>query len=373
MSDTSADALAEERESLRGTVRTLLDRTSPETEVRRLMETESGYDETVWKQLSEQLGLTGLAIPEQYGGVGMTAMELAVVFEEFGRALYTGPFFATVGLAANLLLASADEAAKSEWLPKIAAGDVLATVALTEESSSWDLDSLAVTANQSGGEWRLSGSKWYVVDGGVADLILVVARADDGIGVFAVTGDADGLTREPMVTMDQTRKMARLTFAGTAAERLATPGAETVARGLQLAAVALAAENIGGAQRCLEMSAAYANERVQFGRPIGSFQAVKHKLANMLIEVEQAKSASYFAAREAGNDGEDLALAASLAKSYTSDVFVHAAADTIQIHGGIGFTWEHSAHLYFKRAKTNQLMLGSPAYHRELVADRIGI
>jgi alkylation response protein AidB-like acyl-CoA dehydrogenase len=380
LADPTGDALAQEREALRDTVRTMLERTSSEADVRRLMETETGYDETVWKQAAEGLGLTGLAIPEEYGGSGIGPLELAVVFEEMGRALYAGPFLSTVGLAANVLLASGDDAAKKEWLPGIAAGTTIATLALTEQSSAWTRDAITTTATRDGNSWKLSGAKWYVLDGHSAGLVLVVARTDDDIAVFAVAGDAAGLTREPMATMDATRKMARLTFDNVEAKPVGadTGGWDVVQRALALGAVALAAENVGGAQRCLDMSADYARERIQFGRPIGSFQAVKHRLANLLIEVEQAKSASYFAAREAASAAEtgqsgDLALAASLAKAYTGDAFFHAAADNIQIHGGIGFTWEHPAHLYFKRAKTNQLLLGSSSYHRAIVADGVGI
>jgi alkylation response protein AidB-like acyl-CoA dehydrogenase len=375
VADPTGDALAQEREALRATVRTMLERTSSEADVRRLMETETGYDEAVWTQAAEGLGLTGLAIPEEYGGSGFGLLELAVVFEELGRALYGGPFLSTVGLAANLLLASGDDAAKKEWLPGIAAGQTIATLALTEESSAWTPDAIATTATRDGGAWRLSGTKWYVLDGATADLVLVVARTDNDVAVFAVAGDAAGLVREPMATMDATRKMARLTFDNVEARPVGadTGGWNVVQRALQLGSVALAAENVGGAQKCLDMAADYARERIQFGRPIGSFQAVKHKLANLLIEVEQAKSASYFAAREAATGGDDLGLAASLAKAYTGDAFFHVAADNIQIHGGIGFTWEHPAHLYFKRAKTNQLLLGSSSYHRALVADVVGI
>ena len=375
MADPTGDALEQEREALRDTVRTLLERTSTEADVRRLMETDTGYDEKVWQQAAGELGLTGLAIPEEYGGAGFGQLELAVVFEEMGRALFCGPFLSTVGLAASALLASGDDAAKKEWLPGIAAGQTIATLALTEESSAWTADSITTTAKQAGEQWKLSGTKWYVLDGHIADLILVVARTDSDVALFAVRGDAAGLTREAMETMDSTRKMARLTFDAVAAQPIGdtASGWQTVEQALQLAAVALAAENVGGAQRCLDMAADYARERIQFGRPVGSFQAVKHKLANLLIEVEQAKSASYFAAREAATGGNDLPLAASLAKAYTGDAFFHTAADNIQIHGGIGFTWEHPAHLYFKRAKTNQLLLGSSSYHRALVANSVGI
>jgi len=375
VADPTGDAHAQEREALRDTVRTLLERTSGEADVRRLMETETGYDEKVWKQAAGELGLTGLAIPEEYGGAGFGQLELAVVFEEMGRALFCGPFLSTVGLAASALLVSGDDAAKKDWLPGIAAGETIATLALTEESSGWTADAVSTTATRDGSSWKLSGTKWYVLDGQIANLVLVAARADSDVALFAVAGDAAGLTREPMETMDSTRKMSRLTFDGVAAQPIGdtASGWRTIEQALQLAAVALSAENVGGAQRCLDMAADYARERIQFGRPVGSFQAVKHKLANLLIEVEQAKSASYFAAREAAGGGDDLPLAASLAKAYTGDAFFHTAADNIQIHGGIGFTWEHPAHLYFKRAKTNQLLLGSSSYHRALVADVVGI
>jgi alkylation response protein AidB-like acyl-CoA dehydrogenase len=375
VADLTGDALAQEREALRETVRTYLDRTSTEADVRRLMESETGYDERAWKQAADELGLTGLGIPEEYGGSGFGPQELAVVFEEMGRALYCGPFLSTVGLAASALLTCGDDAAKKEWLPGVAAGTTIATLALTEESSAWTPDAVTTTATRDGGSWKVSGTKWYVLDGHLADLVLVVARTDSDVALFAVAGDAAGLTREPMQTMDATRKMARLSFDGAVAQPIGdtAAGRRTIEQALRLGAVALAAENVGGAQKCLDSAADYARERIQFGRPIGSFQAVKHKLANMLIQVEQARSASYFAAREAASAGDDLALAASLAKAYTGDAFFAAAADTIQIHGGIGFTWEHPAHLYFKRAKTNQLLLGSSSYHRALVADVVGI
>jgi alkylation response protein AidB-like acyl-CoA dehydrogenase len=369
------DAVSEEREELRRTVRAFLDDKSPESEVRRLMATDEGYDPAVWRQMAEQLGLQGLAIPEELGGHGYSFLELAVVLEEMGRALLCAPFFSTVALAATALLASGDDAAQKEHLPAIAAGQTIAAVALTEEGSDWTEAGVQLRAVKSGAGYRIDGEKLYVIDGHVADLILVAARTDAGVTLLAVPGDAAGLTRTPMVTMDATRKMARLSFDGTPATLVGADGRgwAGLRRTLDLAAAALASEQVGGAGRCLEMAGDYAKERVQFGRPIGSFQAVKHKLANLLMEVEQARSAAYYAAREAAEDGEDLALAAALAKSYCSDAYMHVAADNIQIHGGIGFTWEHPAHLYFKRAKTSQLLLGHPSYHRALVAEHVGI
>jgi alkylation response protein AidB-like acyl-CoA dehydrogenase len=368
-------AFSEEQEELRKSVRSFLENKSPESEVRRLMETEEGYDKAVWDQMAQQLGLQGLAIPEEYGGSGYSYVELIIVLEEMGRALLCAPYFSTVALAANAILASGDDASKKELLPGIAAGDTIATLAITEDNGRWDLDGIGLTATKSGDGYTLDGHKSFVLDGGVANLIIVAAKTGAGLSLFAVEGDASGLTRKNLQTMDQTRKQARLEFAGTPARLIgAEGGAEAgLLKTLDLAAVALANEQVGGAQLCLEMSVEYAKVRVQFGRPIGSFQAIKHKCADMLLEVESAKSAAYYAGWAAADDSEELPVVASLSKAYCSDAYFHAAAENIQIHGGIGFTWEHPAHLYFKRAKSTELFLGDPAYHRELLAQRIGL
>jgi alkylation response protein AidB-like acyl-CoA dehydrogenase len=367
-------AFSEEQEELRRSVHRFLEEKSPMTEVRRLMETTEGYDPAVWDQMANQLGLQSLAIPESYGGAGFTHVELTVVFEEMGAALICAPYFSTVALAANALLSSSDEAAKNDLLPGIADGSTRATLALTEDSGKWEVDAVELTAS-GGPDWKLDGHKMFVIDGHTADLILVVARTDKGLSLFAVDADAAGLTRTALATMDQTRKQARLEFASTPARLIGEEGsaAPVITRTLDLAAVALAAEQVGGAQRCLDMSVDYAKTRIQFGRPIGSFQAIKHKCADMLLEVESAKSAAYYAGWAAAEDSDELPVVASLAKSYCSEAYFHAAAENIQIHGGIGFTWEHDAHLFFKRAKTSELLLGDPSYHRELLAQRIGI
>jgi alkylation response protein AidB-like acyl-CoA dehydrogenase len=367
-------AFSEEQEELRSAVRRFLQEKSPSSEVRRLMETTDGFDQAVWDQMANQLGLQALAIPEAYGGAGFTYVELTVVFEEMGAALLCAPYFSTVALAANALLSSGDESAKTDLLPGIADGSTRGTLALTEDSGSWEAD--AVTLQATGGpQWTLDGHKMYVIDGHSADLILVVGRTPSGVSLFAVEGSAAGLTRTPLSTMDQTRKQARLEFSSTPARLIGEEGAAAagVVRTLDLAAVALAAEQVGGAQRCLDMAVDYAKTRIQFGRPIGSFQAIKHKCADMLLEVESAKSAAYYAGWAAAEDSDELPVVASLAKSYCSEAYFHAAAENIQIHGGIGFTWEHDAHLYFKRAKSSELLLGDPSYHRELLAQRIGI
>ncbi len=368
-------AFSEEQEELRRAVGRFLADKSPEPEVRRLMATTEGYDPAVWEQMAAQLGLQSLAIPEEYGGAGFGFVELVVVLEEMGSALLCAPFFSSAVLAAHALTTSGDEKAKVRWLPGIASGETIATLALTEDSGSWDLDAVQLDARRDGGGWVLDGHKSFVLDGHVATLLLVVGRTAEGLGLFALEGDAPGLVRTPLLTMDQTRKQARLEFSRTPAELLGRAGeaGPGIAKTLQLAAVALAAEQVGGAQHCLDSSVEYAKTRIQFGRPIGSFQAVKHKCADLLLEVESARSAAYYAGWAAAEDNDELPLVASLAKSYCSETYFHAAAENIQIHGGIGFTWEHDAHLYFKRAKSSELLFGDPTYHRELLAQRIGI
>ena len=366
---------SEEQEELRRAVRRFLEDKSPSTEVRRLMETTEGYDPAVWSQMANQLGLQALTIPEEYGGAGFGYVELVVVLEEMGRALLCAPYFSTVALAANALGASGDEAAKAEYLPGIASGETIATLAYTEETGRWDLDGVTLAATRAGDGWKLDGTKSYVLDGHTANLILVAARSEGGLSLFAVAGDAAGLERTALATMDQTRKQAKLGFSGVEARLIGEEGGAgpVLSKTLDLAAVALAAEQVGGAQRVLDMSVEYAKTRIQFGRPIGSFQAIKHKCADMLLEVESAKSAAYYAGWAAAEDNEELPVTACLAKAYCSEAYFHAAAENIQIHGGIGFTWEHDAHLYFKRAKSSELILGDPSYHRELLAQRIGI
>jgi alkylation response protein AidB-like acyl-CoA dehydrogenase len=368
-------AFSEEQEELRNIVRSFLDNKSSEETVRELMETENGFDDAVWSQMAEQMGLQSLIIPEEYGGSGYSYVELCVVLEEMGRRLLPAPYFSTVVLAANAILQSGDDAAKKELLPGIASGETKATLALTEANGRWDESGIEATATKSGDGYTISGEKMFVLDGHTADLIVVAAKSDGGTSLFTVQADASGLTREALSTMDQTRKQAKLTFADTPATLLGTEGGgwDVLSTVLDLTAVALAAEQVGGAQFVLEMAVQYAKDRVQFGRPIGSFQAIKHKCADMLLEVESAKSAAYYAAWCAAEMNDELPSVASLAKAYCSEAYFHAAAENIQIHGGIGFTWEHPAHLYFKRAKSSELLFGDPTYHRELLAQRIGL
>ncbi|MEL6893330.1 MAG: acyl-CoA dehydrogenase family protein, partial [Actinomycetota bacterium] len=337
-------AFTEEQEELRSTIRAFLEAKSSEEAVREQMETDQGYDTDVWTQMAEQMGLQGLAIPEEYGGSGFSYIELGIVLEEMGRALLCAPFFSSVVLGANTLLQSGDDAAKGEHLPKIAMGETIATLAVTEPNGRWDEAGIEMEAG-AGSDVTLTGTKSFVIDGHIADLLIVAAKSPAGTSLYLVDGDASGITRTQLSTMDQTRKQAKIEFDGTPAKLLGEEGAgwDTLSTVFDLVAVGLAAEQVGGAQLVLEQAVEYAKVRVQFGRPIGSFQAIKHKCADMLLEVESAKSAAYYGLWCAAEMNDELASTASLAKAYCSEAYFHAAAENIQIHGGIGFTWEHPA------------------------------
>ncbi|MEU9324385.1 acyl-CoA dehydrogenase family protein [Streptomyces canus] len=368
----------EEQDELRKVVRSFLAKHSDEASVRRLAADPRGHDPVVWRRMAGELGLQGLAVPEEYGGSGFGYVDLGIVFEEAGRALLGGPYFATVALAAEALLRCADEQARHDFLPGIASGETVATLALTEDSGRWDEQGIRLTAVREGaGGWRLTGVKSYVPDGHLADLLLVAARTPSGISLLAVeTVGTPGLTRTALPTLDQTRKQARIEFTDTPARLLGPEGAAWPAleRTLATAAVLLAAEQVGGAAAALDAAVEYAKIREQYGRAIGSFQGIKHKCADMLMEIESARSAAYGGlwALDAGDETE-IALAAALAQAFCSEAFTKVAADNIQVHGGIGFTWEHPAHLYLKRAKSSEVLLGTPSYHRELLATRLGI
>jgi alkylation response protein AidB-like acyl-CoA dehydrogenase len=365
----------DEQLELRASVRDFLARKSAEETVRGLMATDAGYDPAVWSQMSDQLGLQGMAVPAEYGGAGFGYLELGIVFEEMGRALLCAPFLSSVALAAEALLRCDDEAARKEWLPGLAAGRTIGTLALLERPGRWDEAATATRASRGAAGWMLDGTKRHVPDGHIADLVLVAARTPAGVGLFAVDGAAPGLTRRPAPALDQTRKQAHLEFAGTPARLVGgeADGWPVLREVLCTAAVLLAAEQVGGASRVVEMAAGYAGVRVQFGRPIGSFQAIKHMCADMLTEVEAARSAAYYGLWALAAGGGDLPLAASLARVCCSQAYSRVAGDNIQIHGGIGFTWEHPAHLYFKRARASEAMFGTPGYHRDLLAARLGL
>lgn len=362
----------EDAQGLRQVVRDFLQKRSPVHDVQRIAQASDGYDKDVWRQAAQELGLHGLAIPETFGGSGATPIELGVVFEEMGDVLHTAPFLSTVGLAATALLQVGGESA-DRYLPEIAAGTTTATLAWAGDTPATS----ELTAVRDGESWVLDGAAPIVVDGADADLILVAARTYTGIGLFAIRDDA-GVKRRALSTLDTTRRLAELTFDRCAATRLdnadnADDTAEALARTADIAALYLAAEQLGGAGRVLADAVEYAGSRVQFGRAIGSFQAIKHRCANMLVDVESARSVVYHGLWSAVHDPGQLAIAASLARAVASDHYQRVAAHNIQIHGGLGFTWEHSAHLYLKRAKSSQLLLGTPSTHRRRIGNLLGI
>ena len=375
-------AFTEEQHMLRATARRFLDEKAPALVVRRLMETESGFDPGLWREIASQ-GWQAMAIPEAYGGAGFSLLEQGILMEEMGRSLFPSPFLSAVVIGADLILHHGTEAQKQELLPVIAAGELRVALAQLEASGRWDATGVAMVAKRDGGDLVLDGTKSFVLDGHTADTLLVVVRAEgstgpDGVSLVIVPGDAPGVTRRRLETMDMTRKQAEIVFKRVRVPAAALLGAEGRAWGAieamtTRAIVGLAYEQVGGAQKCLEMAVDYAKVRVQFGRPIGSFQAIKHKCADMLVQVESAKSAAYYAGWAVATGDPEAEIVAPMAKSYCSEAYFHCAAESIQIHGGIGFTWEHDAHLYFKRAKTDELLFGTPAQHRAVLAERLGL
>jgi alkylation response protein AidB-like acyl-CoA dehydrogenase len=365
-------SFTDEQQEFRSVVRRFLEDTSPTTAVRRLMETPEGYDPAVWRQLSGELGLTAVHIPEAYGGQGFGVSELAIAVEEMGRALLCAPYFGSTVLAATAILKGGTAAQKQALLPDIASGKTVAALAFAEVSGRWDADGVRATATPAGAKHKIDGVKSFVLDGHTANLIIVLARRPgstgaDGLSLFKVAADAPGLERQRLETMDPTRKLAKLSFTGVEGELIGTEGsaAGPFAETLDVAAICLANEMVGGAERLRESAIDFANLRYQFGRPISSFQSLKHKAADMLLEVELAKSAAYYAAAAADEGDADLAALASLAKAAASDAYMQTAIHTVQIHGGIGFTWDNDTHLWFKRAKSSEVFLGGAAYHRE--------
>jgi alkylation response protein AidB-like acyl-CoA dehydrogenase len=356
-----------EQADLRRTVRDLMSSRVSEADLRRTLDSDQGYDEDLWQVMATQLGLHGLVIPEAFGGSGAGFVELGIVLEEMGAALLCAPFLASVVLGASAVLASGDAEAMSDLLPSIADGTRIATVAHLDVA-----ETLAATAVDG---FALTGTKSFVVDGMAADLVLVTARSAGGLSLFAVDGHATGLRRTALPTLDLTRRQATITFDHTPGRLIGAEGAgqRALERVLQVACMALACESVGAARSCLETAVLYARQRYAFGRPIGSFQAIKHRCADMLVDVETARSAAAHAAHVADTDPNGLPIAAALAKSFCGDAFHRVARGNIQIHGGIGFTWEHSAHLYFKRAKTTQLTFGSSTHHRHALADLLGL
>lgn len=374
--------LSEEQEMLRRSARSLLEKECPPTLVRRLMDDQLGYSPGLWKEMAD-LGWVGLVIPEAFDGAGLAYVDLVVVLEEMGRVLLPAPFIPTV-LFAEAIKRSGNEHQKNSLLPRIAAGELIGTLAHMEPSGAWDADGIAMVAQPSAGRFVLEGTKLFVNDGHVADYFLVAARSDGqsggetGITLFALERTRPGIAVTVLDTLDQTRKIAEVSFQEVEANQADVVGEigegwKTLAQVIDRGKVALAAEMVGGANKVLDMAVAYAQVREQFGRPIGSFQAIQHKCANMLVDVEAARSAVYYAAWAVSQEVAEAPLAAALAKAAASDAYRRATAEGIQIHGGIGFTWEHDMHLYFKRAKSSEFTFGDATYNREIVAQLIGL
>jgi alkylation response protein AidB-like acyl-CoA dehydrogenase len=372
----------QEQELLRNTARKFLENECTSEFVRARMAEPAGVTDVFWAKLAEQ-GWTGLVYPEEFGGTGLGFVDLTVLMEEMGRAVMPGPFFSTL-LGGLTILEAGSAAQKKEWLTKIAGGEAKAALAFTEPNARWDAAAVAVTAREAGGKYTLSGTKLFVLDAHVADVIVIVGRTreskrpEEGLSLFLVPKGARGLSVKLLPTMDQTRKLCEVKFDDVVvgADALLGPrdGAWVpLARVLDRATVALCAEMCGGAQRVLDMTTEYAKIRVAFGKPIGSYQGVKHRAADMLVESENAKSLTYYAAWAVDENVPEAPLAASMAKAYASDAFRRIAGAGIQLHGGIGFTWEHDLHLYFKRAKSSEFTFGDATYHRERVAQLINL
>jgi alkylation response protein AidB-like acyl-CoA dehydrogenase len=373
---------SEEQEMLRKSARDFLAKESPMTYVRQMMDDERGFRDDQWKKMAE-LGWMGLILAEEHGGAGLDFVDMVVVLEEMGRVVLPGPFFSSAILGGVALSDGGSAAQKQEFLPQLAAGELRATLAQLEPSGRWDADGIQLEAKPGGGGHRLSGTKLFVPDAHTSDLLVVAGRAPgskgtEGLSLFLVDAKAPGVGITLLKTMDQTRKLCEVVLKDVAvpSERvLGTPGEgwKLLERIVDRGKVGLCAEMCGGAQKVLEMSVEYAKVREQFGRPIGSFQAIQHKCANMLVEVESSKSAAYYAAWAVANDVAEAPLAAAMAKAYCSDAYRHTAGEGIQIHGGIGFTWEHDMHIYFKRAKSSEVTFGDATWNREIVAQLIGL
>ena len=372
----------EEQELLRNTARKFFENECPSDTVRKLMETPEGMSAELWKKLAEQ-GWLGLIFPEPYDGMALGLVDLVVLMEEMGRAVAPGPYFSTVLLGGLAILEAGSDAQKKEWLPRIAAGDKRVALAWMEPSAQLGPAGVTLTAAEKGGTYTLSGTKLFVHDAHTADALVVAARTrpgagPDGVSLFLLPKGTKGLAVTLLPTMDQTRKLCEVacsdvTVGADALLGAAGAGWTPLSRVLDRATVALCAEMCGGAQKVLDMTVEYAKIRQAFGRPIGSYQGVKHRAADMLVDVENSKSITYYAAWALDENSPEAQLAVSMAKAYVSDAFRRVAAAGIQLHGGIGFTWEHDLHLYFKRAKGSEFTFGDATYHRERVAQLVNL
>src|SRR5215218_3588291 len=363
--------LSKPQKLLKASARALLARECGAGRVRELMETETAHDGGLWQSLADQ-GWTGLTVPEEQGGLGLGLVEMAAVAEEMGRACLPGAFLSTLFAAALVERAGSVEQ-RAKYLEPVAAGELKATVALLEEGASWDADAVKFEAKRDGGRFTLNGRKLFVPDAGVADLIVCVARDGDSLALLPVSRGAEGLTVRPMPSMDATRKLCEVVFEGVSVAESDALGADGDARGalrgaLEVATAVLCAEMVGGMQWVLDTSVGYAKTRQQFGRPIGSFQAVQHMCADMLLMTESARSAAYYAAWALTENDPAARAAVSVAKAYCSDAYREVANRGVQVHGGIGFTWEHDLQLYYKRSKSSETLFGDATHHRERIA-----
>jgi alkylation response protein AidB-like acyl-CoA dehydrogenase len=372
----------EEQELLRSTARKFFENECGSDTVRRLMETPPGMSPELWTKLAEQ-GWLGLVYPEAYDGLGLGLVDLVVLMEEMGRAVVPGPYFSSVLLGGLAIMEAGSDAQKKEWLPRVGAGDKRVTVAWMEPSAQLGPAGVTVPAVEKSGRYTLSGTKLFVHDAHTADAIVVAARTRpgagaEGVSLFLLPRSTKGLEVTLLPTMDQTRKLCEVTLSDVAVGPDALLGAAgagwaPLARVLDRATVALCAEMCGGAQKVLDMTVEYAKIRQAFGRPIGSYQGVKHRAADMLVDVENSKSITYYAAWALDEGSPEAPLAVSMAKAYVSDAYRRVSAAGIQLHGGIGFTWEHDLHLYFKRAKGSEFTFGDATHHRERVAQLVNL
>lgn len=375
--------LTQEQEMIRNQAAEFLKNECPTAFVRELIRSKQGHSDELWGKMSA-MGWMGLILPEEYGGSGLSFVELVVVLEEMGRALLPGTYFSSVVLAGLVLLEAGSDEQKNQWLVPLSEGKLKATIALNEPDNRWVAAGVSATAERSDRGYLINGTKLFVPDAQVSDLIIFALRTadsvrrEDGITLFAIDRDTRGLNITPLQTMDETRRLYEISF-----EKVLIPanrvigtteqGWPVIERVIDRATIGLCAGMVGGAQKVLDMCVEFSKSRVQFGRPIGSFQAIQHKCADMLLLIESARSAVYAAACAASEKTNDLGLIASIAKAYTSDAYTRVAGEGIQIHGGMGFTWEHDAHLYFKRAKSDEVTFGDASYHRERVARLIGL
>jgi len=371
-------AFSEQQDLLRASARQFLERECPADMVRHWSDAPQGYSPDLWQKMAA-LGWMGLVLPETYGGSGLSFVDLTILMEEMGRTLLPAPFFSSIALGALTLLETGSDEQRQQMLPRLVRGEMKVCVALLEADGRYDPRGIAMRASIRGNRATLNGTKLFVVDAHVSDYIICVARTrggrdpESGISLFVLDITSPGIACTPLMSIDQTRRLCEVSFTRVGVSLEAMLGGRdaawpTLQRALDKATVALCAEMVGGAEKAMEMCVDYGKTRVQFGRPIGSFQAVKHKIADMKVWVENAKSVVHYAAWAVDRDAPEASRAASMAKAYCSEMYTQVTADGIQVHGGVGFTWDHHMHLYFKRAKSSEVLLGDSTWHRERTA-----